>query len=279
MSTATTSPSANYVGRILAGLARDPEKTAFHLPTGTTLSHAEFGGLVHRMAYVLAHHGVGHGITVTFLSRNRADTLAVRYAANLLGARVAFLYEGLAAEAQAAILSDVDTRLLVVDAELAERVNRILELARVGTVLTLGPAVVGSDLLAMADAAPSSAVSPHPVSPAEPWCIRHTGGTTGHPKGIVMVHGGQQGFLDTITRIVGVDVGDGAARGRAFLHHHRWRFPNLRDGTAGVARRYGVKDPRTLPVTFALDRSGHIAATLRGPLTASRIATALRAAR
>ena len=80
-------------------------------------------------------------------------------------------------------------------------------------------------------------------------------------------------------RIVGVDVGDRAARGRAFLHHHRWRFPNLRDGTAGVARRYGVKDPRTLPVTFALDRSGHIAATLRGPLTASRIATALRAAR
>lgn len=80
-------------------------------------------------------------------------------------------------------------------------------------------------------------------------------------------------------RIVGVDVGDAAARGRAFLRHHHWRFTNLLDASATTARRYGVKDPRALPVTYVLDARGRIAATLRGPLTAARVDAGLRSAR
>jgi thiol-disulfide isomerase/thioredoxin len=65
-------------------------------------------------------------------------------------------------------------------------------------------------------------------------------------------------------RIVGVDFSEGAAAARGFIRRHRWTFANLRDtyGVAGNAYRM-----RNLPTTFAIDASGHIAQTLRGPQT------------
>lgn len=79
-------------------------------------------------------------------------------------------------------------------------------------------------------------------------------------------------------RVVGVNFGDSSHSARAFIAHHHWTFTNLRDATGAVARHYGIKTVSGLPVTYALDRTGHIAATIRGPLTTVLMAGGLKTA-
>ncbi|AHH99234.1 AMP-binding protein [Kutzneria viridogrisea] len=205
-STAGATGSANYVETILRGLSRDSDHIAFHLEDGSTISHGEFGELVHRIAHTLSDHGIRSGSTVALLSANRPEILATRYAANLLGARIVYLYEGLAVEVQSAIVSDVDTDILVADNRLAARAAEIVAEVPVKALLTLGPASTGSDLLALAAAADSSPVPPHPVAPGDTWSVRHTGGTTGHPKGILMPSGGYRAMLEHQATAQGADV-------------------------------------------------------------------------
>lgn len=150
------------------------------------LTAGQFRDLVHRMAHAIAAQGVERGTTVTLLSGNLPEAIAVRYAANLAGCRVNHLYNKLSAEVQANIVRDVETRALIVDPRLADRAAELVEQASVPTVLTLGETKrdIGQDLLALAAEQPAEPF----VSRARPddiCTIRHTGGTTGHPKGIV----------------------------------------------------------------------------------------------
>ncbi|MFE7612812.1 AMP-binding protein [Streptomyces celluloflavus] len=171
-----------YVTENLDALERDPGHDAF-LHQGRRVTAGEFRALVYRIARALRDQGIDRGQTVTLLSRNLPETVAARYAANLIGCRVNELYGGLSAESQAAIVRDVETRALIVDPRCAERAAEITELAPVPAVLVLGPTQLGTDLLELA--AGHSAEPLHSLARAEDVCtIRHTGGTTGHPKGI-----------------------------------------------------------------------------------------------
>lgn len=152
---------------------------------------AELHSLVHRMAWAMNAQGIEREQTVTLLSGNLPETIAVRYAANLLGCRVNHLYSKLSADVQAAIVEDVETRALIVDPRSAERAAQIVESAPVKSVLTLGPVDSdgplggehSQDLLELA-AAHSDEPFPSQAQPEDICGIRHTGGTTGHPKGI-----------------------------------------------------------------------------------------------
>ncbi|MEU6814372.1 AMP-binding protein [Streptomyces sp. NPDC046860] len=143
----------------------------------------EFRELVYRMAWALQAQGIERGQTVTLLSGNLPEAIAVRYAANLIGAQVNHLYSKLAADVQAAIVADVETRALVVDPRLAGRAAELTESVPVKSVLTLGPCDGAEDLLALA-AVQSAEPFPGLAEPDDICGIRHTGGTTGHPKGI-----------------------------------------------------------------------------------------------
>ncbi len=77
-------------------------------------------------------------------------------------------------------------------------------------------------------------------------------------------------------RVVGVADGGTTAAALVFLRRHHWSFANLRDGTGAVSARYGIKSVSALPVTVAIDASGHITKTLHGPQTAVQLRTALR---
>ncbi|MET8472981.1 AMP-binding protein [Streptomyces sp. NPDC006422] len=150
------------------------------------LTAGQFRSLVHRMAHALAAQGVERGTTVTLLSGNLPETLAARYAANLVGCRVNHLYNKLSADVQAAIVQDVETQALIVDPQYADRAAELTAAAPVPHVLVLGESKreLGHDLLALAAEQPDEPF----VSRARPddiCTIRHTGGTTGHPKGIV----------------------------------------------------------------------------------------------
>ncbi|GAA4538689.1 AMP-binding protein [Amycolatopsis samaneae] len=188
--------TGNYVGSILAALAVEPDTVACVQPDGTEVRRGELATLVHRMARGLADRGVGPGSTVTTLSANRAEVLAARYAVSLLGARVVGLYEGVAAAVQAAIVSDVDTDVLLVDPDLAVRAKELGELTSVPLTLTL-------DELPAADATP---LTPCPVGDDDLFCIRHTGGTTGHPKGIPWSFRTHAGIVEFMSVLVHPDT-------------------------------------------------------------------------
>ncbi|WP_078888466.1 AMP-binding protein [Streptomyces sclerotialus] len=174
-----------YVEDNLDALAADPGRELL-VHGDRRLTAGQFCDLVHRMAHAMAAQGVERGTTVTLLSGNLPEAIAARYAANLVGCRVNHLYNKLSADVQANIVRDVETRALIVDPRLTDRAAELTERAPVPTVLTLGEAKreIGQDVLALAA---EQTAEPF-VSPAQPddiCTIRHTGGTTGHPKGIV----------------------------------------------------------------------------------------------
>ncbi|WP_435598478.1 AMP-binding protein [Streptomyces anulatus] len=186
----------NYVEIILEGLAEEPGREI--LVSGESrMGAAQFRSLVHRLARALRERGVGPGRTVTLLCGNLAETIAVRYAVNLLGAHFNHLYNRLAVDVQALMMADVDTYALVVDPRLSARAAELLgTVPPVEHVLVLGDAPddghapskptqvpLGEDLLALAEKQPDTPV-PSAARPDDLCFIRHSGGTTGHPKGV-----------------------------------------------------------------------------------------------
>ncbi|KOV64038.1 AMP-binding protein [Streptomyces sp. MMG1121] len=172
----------SHVEYILDALRQNPDRETL-VYGNQRVTAGEFCALVHRMAWAMQAQGVERGQTVTLLSGNLPEAVAVRYAANLIGARVNHLYSKLASDVQAAIVRDMESRALIVDVRMTDRAAEITESVPVKSVLVLGPTDTAEDLLALA-----AAQSDEPfVSQAQPddiCAIRHTGGTTGHPKGI-----------------------------------------------------------------------------------------------
>jgi len=76
-------------------------------------------------------------------------------------------------------------------------------------------------------------------------------------------------------RVVGVDWSDpSVASARAFIRHHAWTFPVLRDGEGLVGNEYRL---RVLPTTFVLDGRGRIRTVLPGPQGEASLERALKA--
>ncbi|MFD9908644.1 AMP-binding protein [Streptomyces sp. NPDC059063] len=184
----------SYVDSILDVLARDPAHALITTADGGRVTAGEFHDSVLRMAAELADWGVGRGTTVSLLSRNRPEVLAARYAANLLGARVVFLYDGMAPGTLAHVAESVDTQLLLVDPDLADSADQLLAHTRPAHVLSFGRSPFGQDLLELAARREVRPV-PSAARPEDDWCIRHTGGTTGIPKGVRMAHGPYKDML------------------------------------------------------------------------------------
>ncbi|MFE4861497.1 AMP-binding protein [Streptomyces sp. NPDC056670] len=178
----------SYVDDLLDALTRHPNRPALITHEGRHIPAGDVRDGVHRAAAGLAALGIGRGDTVTLLTGNGPDALVARYAANLLGARVVFLGPGLAVPAQAEIVSSVDTAILLVDPALRGQTEVLLRKTQVPLVHTL------TEL-----AAHTAGHAPGPVTsgarPEDDWCIRHTGGTTGIPKGLRMAHGPYRDLL------------------------------------------------------------------------------------
>ncbi|WP_424211282.1 AMP-binding protein [Streptomyces sp. BI20] len=187
----------NYVEEILDGLSEVPGREVVVFGE-RRIGADEFRSTVYRLARALRRLGVEPGRTVTLLCGNLPETIAARYAVNLLGVQYNHLYNRLAAEVQAKMIADVDTSVLIVDPALAGRARELLERVPVERVLLLGPvpeeAPAGSvDLLALA-AGESAEPVPSPARPEDLCFIRHSGGTTGHPKGIRSTFGRMSGL-------------------------------------------------------------------------------------
>ncbi|MFE5584978.1 AMP-binding protein [Kitasatospora sp. NPDC056531] len=187
-----TSPYRTEVVDILDELGADPDRPAL-VHRGRTTTAGDLRDLAHRLAHALRARGLDRHHTVTLLTGNRPEAIAARYAANLVGCRTNQLYTRLPADTQAAMVRDVETHTLIVDPEHAVRATDITGRTDIEAVLVLGPTTDGptteaTDLLALA-AAESADPFTSRARPGDVRTIRHSGGTTGHSKGICISYG------------------------------------------------------------------------------------------
>ncbi|MFI9158896.1 AMP-binding protein [Kitasatospora aureofaciens] len=184
---------------ILRSLLREPHRRAITTADGVEITAGDFAAATYRLAHELLARGVGRGATVTLLTGNTAEALSARYAAGLAGARVVNLYDGMSAPVLAEITASVETTVLLVDAERYADAAELLPLIDVPTVLTLGPGpsggTIGEDVIAASAHRPAEEPAVR-VGPGDDFGIRHTGGTTGIPKGIVSLHGPYRSAFD-----------------------------------------------------------------------------------
>ncbi|WKX70196.1 AMP-binding protein [Streptomyces sp. XD-27] len=189
----------SYAELILDQLADDPGRTVLTTDDGQRIPAGELHDSVLRMAAEMADRGIERGSTVAVFTGNRPEGLSARYAANLLGARVAFLYEGMAPATLATIVESIEADLLLVDPDAGEAGDALVDRLRnrgegaadrpaAPAVLSFGPSPLAEDLTACAARHPVRR-SPGAARPEDDWSIRFTGGTTGIPKGIRMAHG------------------------------------------------------------------------------------------
>lgn len=184
----------NYVEIILDGLSDVPGREV--LVSGAhgerRIQATELRSLVYRIARALRERGVERGRTVTLLCGNLPETVAVRFAVNLLGAHFNHLYNRLGVDVQARMMADVDSYALIVDPRLAGRAAELLkQVPPVEHVLTLGrtgnfdrsAGGLGDDLMMLAERQPDEVLESL-AQPTDLCFIRHSGGTTGHPKGV-----------------------------------------------------------------------------------------------
>ncbi|MFG2967874.1 AMP-binding protein [Streptomyces sp. NPDC048288] len=179
----------NYVESLLDVLGRAPGREVLVDPDGRRTTGGALAEDVLRTAAGLSALGVGRGGTVALLSGNRSQALTARYAANLLGARVAFLHEvihtQLAPAVVAHLVRSIDTGLLLIDPALPDLAAGLLALPDLPPARFLAPSPLGGHL------DPRGHPGPRPSNAARPeddWCLRMTGGTTGVPKSVCMTY-------------------------------------------------------------------------------------------
>jgi fatty-acyl-CoA synthase len=165
-----------YIDALLDQLDQQSDRAVLryqdHDVTGKTLRSAIF-----RHARALATLGIGQGELVALLAPNCPDALAIRYAANLLGAATMFLPASANANRRAALLARVQPTLLVVFPETVHLIPDAFDghLVFVG----IGPASARLDQLAQLQ---SDLPVRRQLRPDDLAVVVSSGGTTGVPK-------------------------------------------------------------------------------------------------
>ncbi|MFO1147584.1 MAG: class I adenylate-forming enzyme family protein [Alsobacter sp.] len=139
----------------------------------------DFLHCIHRYARALRSDGLGAGTLVALWAPNTAQALAIRYAANLIGAATCFLSTPATAEARAELLQQMAPDLVVIFPETVH----LLPSSLTAAVMSVGE--TGRDFPRLDDLA--AAASPRAVAstarPHDLAVIISSGGSTGVPKG------------------------------------------------------------------------------------------------
>ena len=155
---------------------------------GARLSFRELAEQCHRMIRHLAAMGLQRQDGIAVLATNRPASVAAIIATQLMGLRHVALHPLGSLDDHAFVMADAGVKALLVDVPRhAERGAALLQRSPGLTVLTLGPAAVGTDLLA-ASAGLDGSETALDVRPDDVFKIAYSGGTTGRPKGIVHHH-------------------------------------------------------------------------------------------
>ena len=197
-----------------------------------------------RVAGALAGRGIGKGDTVSVIAANIPEMFEAHFAIPMTGAVLNTINSRLDAETIAFILNHAEAKVLMVDPEFAEVVDRAIKIAHRPDMLVvdiLDPSFAGGqrigrvtydDLLAEGD--PNFAW----VMPGDEWdaiSLNYTSGTTGDPKGVVYHHRGAA--LNAMSNIITWGMGHHARYlwTLPMFHCNGWCFPWTIAANAGVS--------------------------------------------
>jgi len=197
-----------------------------------------------KMASALSKRGYGKGDTISIMATNIPEMFESHFSVPMAGAVLNAINTRLDAEAVAFILSHAESKVIFVDPEFAEIVDRAVLIARPRDLLIVDitdPAFgearkIGQigyeELLAEGDD------DFRWIRPDDEWdaiTLNYTSGTTGNPKGVIYHHRGAH--LNALANVVSWHMGDRPVYlwTLPMFHCNGWCFPWTIAASAGVA--------------------------------------------
>jgi long-chain acyl-CoA synthetase len=173
-----------------------------------TLSYAELGAAVARIAAGLAREGIGCGDRVALLLGNRWEFLAVLLACARLGAILVPIGTRQRRPELEFLLNDCGAKALIFEAEFAAAVPSPEALREKLRRFVLHGEAAGARPFADLTAASPEEAPRHPATEEDTAVILYTSGTTGRPKGAQLTHLGIIHSALTFARCHGLGAED-----------------------------------------------------------------------
>jgi acyl-CoA synthetase (AMP-forming)/AMP-acid ligase II len=197
---------AGTIGGLLEARAAEAGRP-FLTAAGTTWSYVQVAERAARLAAGLRKLGVGSGDKVCLFLPNRAEFVLGLFAAARVGAVFVPAHHQLTASELAYVLHHSDARVALTDPEHLP----ILREARpwcpsLRAIMTSGPA--DGEAIPLADLLALPPAPAGPVGPDDPAAILYTSGTTGRPKGAVLLHRGYRLNAEAFRDRVGLRADD-----------------------------------------------------------------------
>jgi fatty-acyl-CoA synthase len=178
----------SYSALIVEALTRHPERAAF-IQGDDSVSYAEAADRTSRIRAVLEGKGSTKGSCIGALSANSPDVWLVQAAAYLSGAMYTGLHALGSVDDHVQLCEDAEVDILVVHPKFADVGAEIVaRAASVKHLLTLGPADVGEDLLALCAQVEPKTLTRGDAEEEDIAWLQYTGGTTGRPKAAMISH-------------------------------------------------------------------------------------------
>ena len=167
---------------------RTPHKTAI-VADDRTLSFAEYDAAANRFAHFLIGCGIGKGDRVATLLFNTPEYCIAHFGNARTGSILVHISPMYAPPEIARILERTRPRILVADAAIADKIDRIRH--RIGFIERIvyvgNGGAFGDDFHAAISGLPETEPE-RGILPSDPVAMTFTGGTTGEPKGAVVSH-------------------------------------------------------------------------------------------
>src|SRR5271168_5255822 len=178
----------SYSALIVEALTRHSDRTAF-IQDDCSVSYAEAADRTSRLRRVLENRGSAKGGCVGALSVNSPDVWMVQAAICLTGAMYTGLHPLGSIDDHVDLCEDAEIGILIVHPKFAEVGAQIVARAtNVKHLLTLGPADVGEDLMALSRKVLPEILSRGNAEEEDIAWLQYTGGTTGRPKAAMISH-------------------------------------------------------------------------------------------
>lgn len=174
------------LGELLASrVAAAPQKHFLFSETdGRSFTYTEFEQAVNRTAQLLASRGIGRGNVVSLLMPNSAEYIIAYFACWKIGAIAGPINSLLKAQEISFVLTDSETRLLLVHPEFVPTIESIR-----ANVPTLNDVILFDDESEATRGLDGITASDAVIDRETEAIIIYTSGTTGRPKGCLLTHG------------------------------------------------------------------------------------------
>jgi acyl-CoA synthetase (AMP-forming)/AMP-acid ligase II len=195
---------------------RDPRKVAM-IAGDRQISYAAYDAAANRFAHLLADAGIAKGERIAAVLFNSPEYAITHFGNARAGSVLVHISPMYAAPEIARIVDRTRPRILVIDAEIADKIEQVRDrLKSVERVIVVGRDTGGGDVPDSFATDFEDAISVFPdtdpgidIDPADPVAMTFTGGTTGEPKGAVVSHNAR--FVSAWTtalehRVTGEDI-------------------------------------------------------------------------